>query len=58
MSTWTVFAPRKLSSKLIIRTEIPGVDEKDIDLKVDGRTLTIKGERRPEVHPRKIQVNA
>ena len=35
-------------NKLFIRTEIPGVEEKDIDLKLDGHTLTIKGERRPE----------
>jgi len=35
-------------SKFIIRTEIPGVDEKAIELKLDGRTLTIQGERKPE----------
>ena len=34
--------------KLFIRVEIPGVDEKDIDLKLDGKTLTIKGERGAE----------
>jgi HSP20 family protein len=33
---------------LIIRAEIPGIDEKDMELKLDGRTLTIKGERREE----------
>ena len=35
-------------NKLIIRTEMPGVEEKDINLKLDGRTLTIQGERKPE----------
>jgi HSP20 family protein len=35
-------------NNLIIRTEIPGVDEKDIELKLDGRTLTIRGERKAE----------
>lgn len=35
-------------NKLIIRTEIPGVEEKAINLKLDGRTLTIQGERKPE----------
>ncbi|MBZ5495325.1 MAG: Hsp20/alpha crystallin family protein [Acidobacteriia bacterium] len=35
-------------NKIIIRTEIPGVSDEDIDLRLDGRTLTIKGERKPE----------
>jgi HSP20 family protein len=33
---------------LILRVEVPGVDEKGIDLKLEGRVLTIKGERKPE----------
>jgi HSP20 family protein len=33
---------------LILRVEVPGVDEKGIDVKVEGRVLTIKGERKPE----------
>ena len=33
---------------LILRAEVPGIDEKAIDLKLDGKVLTIKGERRPE----------
>jgi HSP20 family protein len=33
---------------LILRVEVPGVDEKGIDLKLDGRVLTINGERKPE----------
>ena len=35
-------------NKIFIRCELPGVDEKDLDLKLDGRTLTIKGERKQE----------
>lgn len=35
-------------NNLIIRAEIPGVDERDIELKLDGRTLTVKGERKAE----------
>lgn len=31
---------------LILRMEIPGVDEKNIDLKIEGSVLTIKGERK------------
>ena len=34
--------------KIIIRLEIPGIEEKDLDLKLDGRTLTIRGERKGE----------
>ena len=35
-------------NKLFIRAEIPGIEEKDLDLKLDGTTLTIKGERKSE----------
>ena len=31
---------------LILRAEIPGVEEKDIDLKLEGNVLTLKGEKR------------
>ena len=31
---------------LIFRAELPGVDEKDIKLELDGNVLTLKGERR------------
>jgi HSP20 family protein len=33
---------------LILRVEVPGVDEKEIELKLEGKVLTIKGERKPE----------
>jgi len=35
-------------NKLLMRCELPGIDEKDLDLKLDGRTLTIQGERKQE----------
>ncbi len=31
---------------LILRAELPGMTEKDIDLKIEGNTLTLKGERK------------
>ena len=31
-----------------VKAEIPGVDVKDIDLKLEGRMLTIKGEKKSE----------
>jgi HSP20 family protein len=33
---------------LILRAEIPGMNEKDIDLKLEGSVLTLKGEKRQE----------
>ena len=32
---------------LYLRAELPGVDEKEIDLKLEGNVLTIRGERKP-----------
>ena len=34
---------------LVLRAELPGVDEKDIDLKLEGTVLTIRGERKQEL---------
>jgi HSP20 family protein len=33
---------------LIFRAELPGITEKEIDLKIEGNTLTLKGERKME----------
>ena len=38
---------------LILRAELPGLDEKQIDLKVEGNTLTLKGERKMENEDKK-----
>ena len=32
----------------IVRAELPGMTEKDIELKLEGNTLTLKGERKME----------
>lgn len=32
----------------IVTTEIPGIDPKDIDISVVGKTFTLKGSRKPE----------
>jgi HSP20 family protein len=34
--------------EIIIHAEIPGVDAKDLDITLSGRTLTMKGERKQE----------
>jgi len=33
---------------LILRAELPGISEKQIELKLEGNTLTLKGERKME----------
>ena len=33
---------------LVLATEVPGLDEKDIEIKIEDNTLTIKGERKFE----------
>ena len=34
--------------KLILRAELPGVEQKDLDVSINGRSLVIKGEKRQE----------
>lgn len=34
--------------KITLKAEIPGVEAKDIDVSIDGRRLTIKGEKKHE----------
>ncbi len=36
------------NNELIVTTELPGVDEKDIDVSLSNNTLTIKGEKKSE----------
>jgi HSP20 family protein len=33
---------------LVVRAEVPGVSEKDIELKLEGNVLTLKGEKKQE----------
>jgi HSP20 family protein len=34
--------------KVVLKLEIPGIDEKDLDVRVENNTLTVKGERKFE----------
>ena len=34
--------------EIVVHAEIPGMDSKDIDISLNGRVLTIKGERKQE----------
>jgi len=36
------------AEKVVLKLEVPGVEEKDLDIRVEGRTLTVKGERKFE----------
>jgi len=32
--------------KVVLKLEVPGIDEKDLDVRVENHTLTVKGERK------------
>jgi HSP20 family protein len=36
------------AQKVVLKLEIPGVDQKDLDIRVENHTLTVKGERKFE----------
>jgi HSP20 family protein len=36
------------AEKLILKLEVPGIRREDLDIRVEGRTLTVKGERKFE----------
>ena len=36
------------AKKVVLKLEVPGIDEKDLDIRVENHTLTVKGERKFE----------
>jgi HSP20 family protein len=36
------------AKKIVIKLEVPGIDQKDLDIRVENHTLTVKGERKFE----------
>ncbi len=36
------------AKKLVLKLEVPGIEEKDLDVRVEDHTLTVKGERKFE----------
>ena len=38
---------------LVLRAELPGMNEKDIDVKLEGNVLTLKGERKLDTEEKK-----
>ena len=35
-------------NKVVLKLEVPGIEEKDLDVRVENNTLTVKGERKLE----------
>ncbi|MDE3202053.1 MAG: Hsp20/alpha crystallin family protein [Acidobacteriota bacterium] len=36
------------ATKVVLKLEVPGIEEKDLDIRVENHTLTVKGERKFE----------
>ena len=36
------------TKKIVLKLEVPGIEEKDLDIRVENHTLTVKGERKFE----------
>ena len=36
------------NAKVVLKLEVPGLDEKDLDVRIENHTLTVKGERKFE----------
>jgi HSP20 family protein len=36
------------AQKIVLKLEVPGIEEKDLDIRVENNTLTVKGERKFE----------
>ena len=36
------------AEKVVLKVEVPGIDQKDLDVRVEGNMLTVKGERKFE----------
>lgn len=41
------------NESLVVKTEVPEIDQKDIEVKIENNTLTIKGERKHEADVQK-----
>ena len=41
------------ANKVVLKLEVPGMEEKDLDVRVENNTLTVKGERKFESEEKK-----
>jgi len=54
VSSWTPAVDiYETENALVLTTEMPGIDEKDIEIKIEDSTLTLKGERKFEKETKK-----
>ena len=45
------------AQKLVLKLEVPGIRKEDLDIRIEGRTLTIKGERKFEAEEKEENVH-
>jgi HSP20 family molecular chaperone IbpA len=45
------------AQKVVLKLEVPGIDEKDLDIRVENHTLTVKGERKFEKPKRRSRTS-
>jgi HSP20 family protein len=43
------------AQKVMLKLEVPGIDQKDLDVRVENHTLTVKGERKFEAEEPPVQ---
>jgi len=49
LATWSPTSDvLETKDEIVIKAELPGIDEKDVDVQLEGGVLTIKGERNAE----------
>ena len=46
----------RMHKKVMLKLEVPGIDEKDLDVRVENHTLTVKGERKFEAEEKEAEL--
>jgi HSP20 family protein len=44
------------AQKVMLKLEVPGIDQKDLDVRVENHTLTVKGERKFESEEKEAEL--
>ena len=44
------------AQKVMLKLEVPGIDQKDLDVRVENHTLTVKGERKFEAEEKEAEL--
>jgi HSP20 family protein len=45
------------AQKVVLKLDVPGIEEKDLDIRVENHTLTVKGERKFEAEEKEENFN-